>query len=137
MNIFNWLEEITLKKSDVNSFSTEDWEGFNSYMIHRFISMNPNYIEIANLVQTTNPQNKKQVYTIYKELIPKRKVWLKYLKSNNKKTVTDEMLEQLKLYFKCSKREILDYIKILSEEDIENILIGLGLDKKEIKKLKK
>jgi hypothetical protein len=137
MNIFNWLEEITLKKSDVDSFSTEDWEGFNSYMIHKFISMNPNYIEIANLVQTTNPQNKKQVYTIYKELIPKRKVWLKYLKSNNKKTVTDEMLEQLKLYFKCSKREILDYIKILSEEDIENILIGLGLDKKEIKKLKK
>ena len=78
MTIWNWLEEITYKKSSVDSFSEQDWESFNSYMIHRFISMNPYYIEVSNKVQTILPTEKKRIYTVYKELLPKRKVFLKY-----------------------------------------------------------
>lgn len=37
--IFDWLKEITQYKSPWGSFSDEDKESFNSYMIHRYISM--------------------------------------------------------------------------------------------------
>ena len=50
MNIFDWLNEISYNKSDWSSFSKEDQDTFNPYMINRFISMKPNYIDIVNLI---------------------------------------------------------------------------------------
>ena len=40
-NIFNWLKEITTKKSDWNSFTDEQKEQFIPYMVNRFLSMSP------------------------------------------------------------------------------------------------
>ena len=74
MTIFDWLNEVTVKKSSPNSFTQQDWDDWNSYMVHRFLSMNISYIDIVNFVQNINPQNKKEIYTIYREMIPKRKV---------------------------------------------------------------
>ena len=82
-NIFGWLNEITVQKSPINSFSYKSWDNWNSYMVHRFLSMNRYYIDIVNYVQKMNPQSKKEIYTIYKEMIPKKKLWLKYLKKES------------------------------------------------------
>ena len=38
-NIFEWLNELTDKKSSLDSFEESAWENFNAYMVHRFISM--------------------------------------------------------------------------------------------------
>ena len=62
--IFQWLNEITLYKSSPEEFSQESWDKWNSYMIHRYLSMDINYIDIVNYVQKVNPQSKKEIYTI-------------------------------------------------------------------------
>ena len=85
MTLFDWLNEITIKKTPAEDFSQESWDKFNSYMIHRYLSMNMDYIDVVNYVQKMNPQSKKQIYTIYREMIPKNKVWLKYIKNQNKR----------------------------------------------------
>ena len=36
-NIFGWLNEITVQKSPISSFSDKSWDNWNSYMVHRFI----------------------------------------------------------------------------------------------------
>lgn len=136
MTIWNWLEEITYKKSPASSFSEKDWESFNSYMIHRFISMNPYYIELTNKVQTILPTEKIRIYTIYKELIPKRKVFLKYIKGNSSKYNT-ELMELLSNHFECSKKEAKEYFDILGKVKIKNLLGKMGFEKKEITKLLK
>jgi hypothetical protein len=136
MTIWNWLEEITYKKSPASSFSEKDWESFNSYMIHRFISMNPYYIEITNKVQTILPTEKIRIYTVYKELIPKRKVFLKYIKGNSSKYNT-ELMELLSNHFECSKKEAKEYFDILGKVKIKNLLGKMGFEKKEITKLLK
>jgi hypothetical protein len=136
MTIWNWLEEITYKKSDVNSFDEQDWDTFNSYMIHRFISMNPYYIELVNEVQTILPTEKKQIYTIYRELIPKRKVFLKYIKGNSSK-YNPELMELLSNHFECPKKEAKEYFDILGKVKIKNLLSKMGFEKKEITKLLK
>lgn len=136
MTIWNWLEEITYKKSDVNSFNEQDWDTFNSYMIHRFISMNPYYIELVNEVQTILPTEKKQIYTIYRELIPKRKVFLKYIKGNSSK-YNQELMELLSNHFECPKKEAKEYFDILGKVKIKNLLSKMGFEKKEITKLLK
>ena len=67
-NIFDWLEEITYKKSPPENFSQASWDKWNSYMIHRYVSMYIGYIDVANYVQKINPQNKQQIYSIYKPI---------------------------------------------------------------------
>ena len=62
-NTFGWLDEITVKKSHPNSFSQKSWDNWNSYMIHRWVSQNPSYIDIVNYVQKMNPQGKKEIYS--------------------------------------------------------------------------
>ena len=51
MNLFDWLNEISYKKSPWSSFSKDDKDNFNSYMINRFVSMKPDYIDLVNLIQ--------------------------------------------------------------------------------------
>ena len=135
-NIFGWLEEITVNKSPLSSISDESWDTWNSYMVHRYVSMNQDYIDIANLVQKINPQNKKQIYSIYKEMIPKRKMWLKYIKNEAKKD-QKELEEYVAKYFDCSLGEAEHYIDILRDTGVKSILDEMGVEEKEIKKLLK
>jgi hypothetical protein len=133
-NIFGWLEEITVNKSPLDIISDESWDTWNSYMVHRYVSMNQDYIDIVNLVQKINPQNKKQIYSIYKEMIPKRKMWLKYIKNEAKKE-QKELEEYVAKYFDCSLGEAEHYIDILRGDGVREILDEMGIESKESDKL--
>ena len=54
-NIFDWLKHINQYKTPTKSFSDKDWEVFNSYMVHRFLSMNPDYFNIVFISFLFNP----------------------------------------------------------------------------------
>jgi hypothetical protein len=135
-NVFDWLKEINTKKTHSNEFTNQDWDTWNSYMVHRFLSMNPDFTELVNEVQILPPTSKKQIYSIYREYIPKNNKWSKYVKSSTKDPDKD-LVEYLKNYFKVSTREIKDYLKILDKKEIQSILSKQGLEEKEIKKLLK
>ena len=135
-NLFEWLDEIMLHKSDPQSFSQESWDKWNSYMVHRYLSMNISYIDIVNYVQKINPQNKQQIYTIYREMIPKKKLWLKYVKNENKRNLK-QIPEYIAEYFNCSLGEAENYIDILRKHGVKGILWEMGLNEEETNKLLK
>jgi len=134
MNLFDWLKHINQYKTPIEKFKEKDWESFNSYMIHRFISMNKEFIEVVNYVQELPPQEKKMIYNVYREFIPKNNKWNKYIKSTNKEP-NKELILILKDHFNLSTREIKDYLKILDKQEIIRILSNRGLEQKEIKQL--
>ena len=136
MNLFDWLKEINYKKSPVDSFTNKDWDEFNAYMVHRFLSMNPNYLELVNEVQSLPPTDKKQIYSIYREYIPKNNKWNKYVKSTLKQRNKD-LIQYLTNYFQLSTREVKGYLEFLGNEEVIKILSQLGIEDKEIKKLLK
>ena len=133
-NIFDWLKAINTTKPPVESFTDKDWEVWNSYMVHRFISMNPDYIEVVNYVQDFPPQEKRMIYSIYKEFIPKNNKWNKYIKSTLKKR-NKQLVEHLSTYWECSQTEVRDYLKLLDNDEIIRILTSIGFETKEIKTL--
>ena len=135
-NIFDWLKAINTTKPPVESFSDKDWEVFNSYMVHRFLSMNKDYLEIVNFVQDFPPQEKKSIYSIYKEYIPKNNKWNKYIKSKIKQP-NKVLVNHIKDYFECSSKEAKEYIYLLDRPNISRILTDRGLDKKELKTILK
>ena len=135
-DIWGWLNEITLYKTPVENISEESWDKWNSYMIHRYVSMDIRFVELANYVQTLPYENKQQTYIIYREMIPKTKVFLKYIKSKTKKQNTT-LVEYVAKHFECSLGEAEEYIDILREAGTRSILYRMGLEDKEIEKLLK
>jgi hypothetical protein len=131
--LFEWLNEITLYKTAPEEISQESWDKWNSYMIHRYVSMNIGYIDIVNYVQKINPQNKKQIYSIYREMLPKKKVYLKYVKNQNKKNY-QELAEYVADYYECSLGEADYYIDILGIS-VRSILWKMGVEEDETEKL--
>lgn len=135
-NIFDWLKHINQFKTPVEKFTDKDWDVFNAYMIHRFISMNKDFIEVVNYVQEYPPQEKQAIYQIYKEFIPKNNKWNKYIKSSNKQ-LNQDLVNHIKDHFKCSAKEAKEYISLLATTEIKHILANRGLEEKEIKLLLK
>jgi hypothetical protein len=98
--------------------------------------MNPEYIEFVNLVQTFPYTDKEKIYNIYLYMIPRKKMFLKYIKSSTKKK-QENLLKHIASYYECSLGEAEEYIDILRESGVKNILNQLGIEEKEQKKLLK
>ncbi len=136
MNLFDWLNEITYTKRDWNSFTEDEQSSFSPYIVHRYVSMYYGYVDIANIAQKLPMTESEKIYTIYKTMLPKKKMFLKYIKSKNKKS-NKELLQYISGYFKCSFREADNYITILKNKGVKSILEEMGINEKEIKKLLK
>ena len=51
MTIFDWMKQVTYIRDPWHTFSDEDKESFNVYMLHKVISMHEPYIDLANYLQ--------------------------------------------------------------------------------------
>lgn len=135
MTVFDWVNMITFDKREWDSFTEVEQSAFNPYIINRVLSMTKNYIPIVEMAQTYPMPNEK-LYDFYKDVIPKKKVWSKYIKSTLK--YDNEQIDTLSKYFECSTREIKDYLNILEKKEIDVILNEInGYSKKKKKNDKK
>jgi hypothetical protein len=64
VTIFDWLKEITTNKTSWASFTEDQRESFNSYMVHRFVSMYEGYTEVANYGQRIPYPDKEKTYKV-------------------------------------------------------------------------
>jgi hypothetical protein len=116
-NIFSHLKNITTTKGPYLGD-----EGWNNYMINRFLSMSQDYVEVVNVVQKNTWQMKGEyLYNLYKDIIPKQYVFLKYIKSNTKQDYSIEEIKAVQQYFEVSKKEAKEYIDMLPEEELIEI----------------
>lgn len=134
--VFDFQKHITQFKTPASEFSDADWEVFNSYVFHRLMSMIPQYLEITNTAQIMPPTDKKGIYNFYLNMIPKKKVWGKYIKSQVKRNNKD-LIEIISNYFECGGTEANHYINIMGDTEVRLILMSMGKEKKEITKLLK
>lgn len=136
LTLFDWLKQITYDKKSWDLFSEEDKKTFSTYRIHKFLSQKEDYIELVNYIQSLNIQDKKLIYQIYCHFIPKKQVYLKYIKGD-KKSKSKELLEKISRYYSCSNKESEEYFEILGKEGCKELLSSLGIESKEITKLLK
>ena len=136
--IFDHLANITFKKTDWNSLSETDQKSFSPYLINRWLSMNPDLIEIVDMFQqyTIGPLNKKHVYQLYCDILPKQKMYTKYIKGKKAKEYNKDLLAMLVSHYQISKRDAklyIDFWKENSIDDLKNLLKDYGKTEKEIK----
>ena len=134
MTLWDWLNQVTVDKKDWNSFTEDQQSSFNPYMVHRFVSMYIGYIDIANIAQKLPLTEKEKIYNIYRTMLPKKKVYLKYVKNENKRNY-QELAEYIAENLSCSLGEADHYIDILKETGVRQILWNMGVNEEEADKL--
>tara|TARA_B100001057_G_scaffold206033_1_gene206709 strand:- start:16708 stop:17157 length:450 start_codon:yes stop_codon:yes gene_type:complete len=142
--LFDHIKAIT-QFQDPNYFDKieeDDLKTWSNYMIHRFLSMNSNWIEVLSDLQPYTEQlTPKQLYLAYIGLLPKGRHYLRYVKGKKTNKYESWMVELIKEDFQCSLRQAEEYVEILystreGRESIKSICEKYGIDKKEITKLK-
>jgi len=119
-----------------------DKRTWSNYMIHRFLSMNPDWIEVLSEIQPyTQVLEPKQLYLSLIGIIPKGRYFLKYTKGKKDNKYESFLVDLIKQDFMCSSKEAEDYCEILystreGRENIKYICERYGIDKKQITKLK-
>ena len=136
--IFDHLANITFKKVDWNTLSELDQKSFSPYLINRWLSMNPDLIEIVDMFQqyTIGPLSKKHVYQLYYDVLPKQKMYTKYIKGKKSKEYNKDLLGMLTQHYQISKRDAKTYIDFWKDngvDDLKNLLKDYGKTEKEIK----
>ena len=142
--LFDHLNAITSEQDPkyFDKLSEEDLKSWSNFMINRFLSMKPEWVElIATLLPLTQTLQPKEMYKLYISVIPKGKYYLKYIKGKGEDKYEEFLIELVKKDFAVSEIQANEYIEILystreGRENIKYICEKYGIDKKQITKLK-
>lgn len=140
--IFDHLAGLTDRKTAWEELSDIDRKSFTPYMINRWLSMNPNYIELVNEVQkyVIGQLTPEQTYKLYFDLLPKTKSYSKYIKSQKEEKYNPDLVKLLSQHFLISRSESMDILDLFTENDLNSLIkiIKLyGKTDKEVKELLK
>ena len=122
---FRILNYLSYDKVPYSKLSDTELKSINVYMLHRYLSMDPEYCIFANEVQSIPNLSVEQVYNIYLTLIPKAKKYFKYTKAASEKIDKDKV-SKLSLLMQVSQREANDYLALLSNDQFQDILNSYG-----------
>ena len=135
--VFDWINELFVGKRDWDGFKDVDKKKFSSFMVNRYLSMSEDFLPFVNYFQkyTIEVMPRKVAYQFYCNLLPKKKTYLKYL-TGNKYKIDDRVIECLIKYFEVSKKQALEYYRLMSKNDLKLLLKKFGKTDKEIKEMK-
>lgn len=142
--LFDHLKEIT-EYQNVNYFETlsvEDKKTWSNFLIIRFLSMNRDWVDLIGQLQPAIQELEPEyLYRVLITIIPKRRVYLKYIKGKSEDKYEKWLIELVVRDFYVSRSDAVDYLNILygtkeGRETIIYICEKYGTPPEKIKKLK-
>ena len=142
--LFDHIKAITNEQDPKywDKLEEGDKKTCSNYMVHRFLSMNTDWVEmIAELQPYTQELPPHVFYKMLIGIIPKGRHFLKYTKGSKSENYEKWLVELVVSEYKCSTREAEEYLEILystrsGREEIKQIAEKYGTDTKTITKLK-
>ena len=139
-SLFDHIKEITsVQKSDYwATLSEDDKNTWSNYMVHRFLSMKMEWVELVNELQKYNLKP-KDLYKLYTNVLPKGKQWLRYTKGRNQMEHPQWLINLVAVHMKSSKKEAYDAVEMymLTEGgmlELGEICRKYGVEPKKIEK---
>ena len=140
-NLFDHINAITSQQNPNywDEISDDDKKSWSNYMVNRFLSMKPDWIEFVNEVQKY-PLQPKELYKVYIDILPKKKQWLKYIKGDKKMKYPKWVYDIVAKHLQVSMREAGDAVEMYEisaggQAELADILGRYGIEQKEIRKL--
>ena len=139
-SLFDHIKQITDVQNPNywDDMSEEDKKSWSNYMVNRFLSMKPEWIEVVNELQKYKLQP-KELYKLYTNILPKGKQWLKYIKGKNEMDHPKWLINIVVNHEEISKKEAVEYIEMLMLTEGGMLELGelsrkWGVEEKKIKK---
>lgn len=126
--IYDHIEHIihVKDKNYFNNLTQSDKNKFSVFMILKFLSMDMELTHTINyLNRFQHHLSKEQMYGFMIEMIPEKNYNIRYL-TNKKNKYDNEMAEKISYLFNISDKKSVEYLKILSGDEIK--LIGESLN---------
>ena len=125
-SLFDHIKAITNEQNPkyFKTLSDDDKKTWSNYMIHRFLSMNPDWVDtISELQPFTQSLPPEALYLTYIGIIPKGRHFLKYTKGKKVQKYEDWLIDLIVQEFQCSKNQSNEYLEILysTSEGRQNI----------------
>jgi len=140
-SLFDHIGQITAVQNPNywEDISDEDKKTWSNYMVNRFLSMKPDWIDLVNEIQKY-PLEPKQLYKFYTSILPKRKEWLRYIKGDKKMKYPKWVYEIVTKHLQCSMREASDAVDMYEisaggQSELADMLFKYGIEEKEVRKL--
>jgi hypothetical protein len=113
-SLFDHINQITTVQNPNywDEISDEDKKSWSNYMVNRFLSMKPEWIELVNELQKYNLKP-KELYKLYTNVLPKGKRWLKYTKGRNSMDYPEWLINIMRNNDESSRKEAIDAIDML------------------------
>ena len=139
MTIFDWINQILVKKTHWNEFTNDEQKKFSPFIINRWLSMDKDFLEIVNFFQkySIGTLEPREVYKWYCDMLPKGKRFNKYIKGKKDKKYNTELIDIMVMHFECSKSQVKDYLDLIVKDELIEILEKYGMNEKTIKRLLK
>ena len=136
-SLFDHIKQITYVQNTLywDSLSDGDKKTWSNYMIHRFLSMKSEWLQVVNEIQKYWEIKPKNLYQFYTDVLPRGRTFLRYVKSKKKSKVEKWAMEHLVDNFQCSTREVEEYLELLTKEQVTSIIMKYGVEDKQMKKI--
>ena len=112
-SLFDHIKQITDVQNPNywETLSEDDKKTWSNYMVHRFLSMKMEWVELVNELQKYNLKP-KDLYKLYTNVLPKGKQWLKYTKGRNQMEHPQWLINLVAVHMKSSKKEAYDAVEM-------------------------
>jgi hypothetical protein len=142
-SIFDHLKGITKEKIPWDSLSESDKNSWDDFMITRWLSMKPEYLEYVNILQQYRYAGVSGgiYYELLRMTLPKEFTYFKYIKRPKLNDTEKKLIEFFSNVYKISSRESLDIIELFRnlnmKEQFDELVAKYGIQPEEKIELRK
>lgn len=109
------------------------------YMIHRFLSMNSNYLPVVDELQTHTGIPDRCHYLFLTNILPRGRQFNKYIKGVHNSLYEEWLINLVSKHYHVSHAEAVVYLKIYYSQDkdsLRNLCKSYGIEQKLLKSAK-
>lgn len=135
--LFDHINQIRDKRDPTyfDTLTDADKKTWSNYMICRFLSMQPELVEAINDLQVYQDKlTPEQFYKLCVAVVPKSCGFHPYIKAKSDKYNKDLVL-MLSRHYQESERNAIEYLELLSREELISIVSLYGYNEKQIENL--
>ncbi len=120
--LFDHIKQITNVQNQLywDNLTDADKKTWSNYMVHRFLSMKAEWIEVVNEIQKYWELKPKTIYQFYTNILPRGNTYLRYTKPKKKSKIEQNIEKTL---------------DIMGKDVVYSIVSKYGVDEKQLKKI--
>lgn len=133
-NLFDHVNEIRVGKNPTyfSTLSEEDKKTWSNYMVCRVLSMQSDIVDVINELQYYQDKlQPEQFYRLCVSATPKGKGYFPYIKNSSEK-YNKQLLTIMCAHFQDSNRNVVQYLRMMSRDDVRSILRKYGYNEEQI-----